>query len=162
MREWETRRASDGKGFCSVPPNNTIPPQIKIFASRTSGASDEQGRNKRLHVLEKKKNKIGGVTGNRDSEHLNFRKKDNTQYSETVVNTLIHIHLGKISLQVTPPNSSLHFSAMSLPGEVCDSSRDSTHFMCCCGKREKKLKIFECSWWKYSALHVRIKLLLNN
>lgn len=86
----------------------------------------------------KKKYKISGVTGNRDSEHLNFRKKDNTQYSETVVNTLIHIHLGKISLQVTPPNSSLHFSAMSLPGEVCDSSRDSTHFMCCCGKREKK------------------------
>lgn len=30
-------------------------PQIKIFAPRTSGASDEQGRNKKLHVLKKKK-----------------------------------------------------------------------------------------------------------
>lgn len=29
--------------------------QIKIFAPRTSGASDEQGRNKKLHVLKKKK-----------------------------------------------------------------------------------------------------------
>lgn len=98
-----------------------------------------RGETKGYMYWKKKKNKqTSGVTGNRDSEHLNFRKKDNTQYSETVVNTLIHIHLGKISLQVTPPNSSLHFSTMSLPGEVCDSSRDSTHFMCCCGKREKK------------------------
>lgn len=111
-------------------------PRIKIFAPRTSGASDEQGRNKKLHVLKKKK--PSRITRNGDSDHLNFRKKDNIQYSEIVVNTLIHIHLGKISLQVTPLNSSLKFSAVSLTGEVCDSSRDSTHFMCCCGKREKK------------------------